>query len=284
MPELPEAETIARQLHQALAGRRLGRILSYRADIVHGDPQLLRKLLTGRRFSRLGVVERVHRRGKRVVLQLQGSVKLVFHLGMSGRLTIVDRHEPVEPHTHLRIEIPSTGCELRFRDPRRFGGVWCLAGSDVAPASSRWVGRKLGPLGVEPLETTAAEFRRLLNRRRQVKALLLDQRIICGLGNIYCDEALHAAGIHPLTRAEELETKRADRLLRAIKSTLNRAIRFNGSTLTDYRQADGSAGSFQKYHRVYQRAAMPCRKCGTPIQRILAAGRSTFFCPTCQTH
>ncbi len=270
MPELPEAETIARELHRRLAGEALGRVYVSRRDIVHGDPRPLSRILPSRS------VVAVRRRAKRVILDLQPAAELVFHLGMSGRLTVNSSGEQVEKHTHLRIEICRKGCELRFRDPRRFGGVWCFAGGE------RCVGKLLGPLGPEPLETSPASFRRILNRQRQIKALLLDQRIIAGLGNIYCDEALHAAGIHPLCQANTLNEPQGRRLLRTIKSTLKKAIRFNGSTLMDYRQADGTKGSFQKFHRIYQRADKPCLTCGTKIERILAAGRSSFICPMCQ--
>lgn len=270
MPELPEAETIARELNRRLTGCALGRAILTRSDMVHGDPRPLGALLKGRR------VKQVRRRAKRVILDLKPQAELIFGLGMTGRLTLVPRRQPIEPHTHLRIPIAGTARELRFCDPRRFGGIWCLAGGD------RHVGRKLGEVGPEPLETTPAGFLRVLGRRRQIKALLMDQRMIAGLGNIYCDEALHAAGIHPLTRANTLDAMCAGKLLRAVKSTLRRAIRHNGSTMTDYRRADGQPGSFQKYHRVYRREGKPCRKCGTPITRIHAAGRSTFFCRCCQ--
>lgn len=270
MPELPEAETIARQLHRELAGRKLAAVRLSRRDIVHGDPRPLGTLLPGRR------VARVSRRAKRVMLTLDDGIELVFRLGMTGRMIVCPTDNPVEKHTHLRIMIEGTCNELRFCDPRRFGGVWCLTGS------GRSIGRPLGEVGLEPLEVTPAAFRVTLSRRRQIKALLMDQSVIAGLGNIYCDESLHAAGIHPLTRADTLGPDRANRLLRAIRMTLRKAIRFNGSTLMDYRDADGREGSFQKLHRVYQRKGEPCRTCHTPIRRILAAGRSTFFCPRCQ--
>ena len=278
MPELPEAETIARALHERLAGATLGRVDVARNDVIHGDPRPLDEILPGRR------VERAYRRAKRVILALSPSAELVFHLGMSGRLTVAAFDAPVETHTHVRIAVAAGwsgrridgGEELRFRDPRRFGGVWCFAGSE-AP-----VGRRLGPLGAEPLELTAAAFRRLLAGRRQVKGLLLDQRVIAGIGNIYCDEALFAAGVHPLRLAAALDAREAGRLLRAIKTTLNKAIRHRGSTLMDYRQADGAEGSFQRLHRVYHREGKPCRKCGMPIERLIVAGRSTFVCTACQ--
>lgn len=270
MPELPEAETIARQLYRELAGRKLSTVWLSRTDIVHGDPRPLGTLLPGRR------VARVSRRAKRVILTLDGGIELVFRLGMTGRMIVCPVNDPVAKHTHLRIRIDGTCNELRFCDPRRFGGVWCLTGSEQS------IGKPLGEVGLEPLEVTPAAFRVALSRHRQIKALLMDQTVIAGLGNIYCDESLHAAGIHPLTRADTLHPERATRLLRAIRMTLRKAIRFNGSTLMDYRDADGREGSFQKLHRVYQRRGEPCRTCRTPIRRILAAGRSTFFCPKCQ--
>jgi formamidopyrimidine-DNA glycosylase len=273
VPELPEAETIARELNRRLSGGTFGRVLLRRKDIVHGDPRPLSRLLSGRR------VQRVHRRAKRVVLDLEPASQLVFHLGMSGRLSVVPIDTPRERHTHLRVAIVDRGVELRFRDTRRFGGVWCFAGP---LAEGRHVGRRLGELGPEPLDLTPLPFGRILERKRQIKALLLDQQAIAGLGNIYCDEALHAARIHPLARADTLGRVESVRLLRAIKTTLNKAIRFNGSTLVDYRTTDGTAGSFQLHHRVYQRAGKPCKRCGTLIERINAAGRSTFLCPACQ--
>ncbi len=152
MPELPEAETIARELNRRLAGRRLGKVYLSRTDIVHGDPRPLGQLLAGRR------VESVRRRAKRVILALRPEAELVFALGMTGQITVVRKGEPVAAPTHLRISIPAIKCELRFRDPRRFGGIWCLTGSD------RQVGRRLGRLGPEPLVLKPTAFRQLLDR------------------------------------------------------------------------------------------------------------------------
>ena len=270
MPELPEAETIARQLQRELAGRTIGAVRLERTDIVHGDPTPLDELLPG-----LTVV-RVQRRAKQVVFDLSPKGQLVFRLGMTGRLMVVAPGADIEPHTHLRMAIVETRRELRFCDPRRFGGIWVLTDRET------YVGRRLGKVGLEPLDGTPRQFRGVLHRRRQIKALLMDQSAVAGLGNIYCDESLHAAGIHPLTRADTLSSECAGKLLRCIKTTLRRAIRFNGSTLMDYRDADGREGSFQRLHRVYQREGQPCKKCATPIRRIFAAGRSTFFCPRCQ--
>lgn len=270
MPELPEAETVARELDRHVRGRRLGDVWVGREDIIHGDGAALGSVLPGR------TVSSVHRRGKRVVLELRPTGSLVFHMGMSGRVIVCPARREVEPHTHMRLGIGGTARELRFVDPRRFGGVWLLCGTEGP------VDRPLRELGPEPLTLTPAGFRAVLQRRRQIKALLMDQYAIAGLGNIYCDESLHAARIHPLTRADRLDGEAAGRLLRVIKSTLRRAIRFNGTTFLSYRRANGEAGSFQKRLRVYQREGQPCRRCGTAIQRRLIAGRSTFFCPACQ--
>lgn len=270
MPELPEVETIATELDGQIRGLQIDRVRLTRKDIVHGDPRPLARVLTGRR------IQSVQRRAKRVVIDLGAPVQLIIHLGMSGTLRLCDSGEAIEKHTHLRLALASKGRELRFRDPRRFGGIWCLAGND------KFKGRQLGPLGPEPLSLSTSDFRDLIARPRQIKALLLDQTAIAGMGNIYCDEALHAARIHPLKKSEELTNADAATLIRAIKSILRSAIRFGGSTRMDYRRSDGGRGSFQDRHRVYGREGMPCRTCGTPIIRIQAAGRSSSLCPNCQ--
>lgn len=270
MPELPEAETIARALHKGLAGYTLGEVGLTRTDIVHGDSRPLGDLLPGRH------VERVYRRAKQVVIELSGDAQLIFRLGMTGQLLICRVRDAVEPHTHLRVRVMRTRRELRFRDPRRFGGIWCIT------PGCEFVGKRILPTGPEPLELTPKRFRFVLQRSRQIKALLMDQQAIAGLGNIYCDESLHAARVHPMTRADTLDDEASRRLLRAIKRILNKAIKHQGSTLSDYRTADGAKGSFQHHHRVYQRAGLPCRNCGAVIERAVIAGRSTFSCPACQ--
>lgn len=270
MPELPEAETVARELARHLVGRRLTRVRVLRQDVVHGDGRPFAQAVAGRAVLNVG------RRGKRVVLELAPRGSLVFHMGMSGRVSVCAARGRVAPHTHLRMGIGGTREEVRFVDPRRFGGVW-FVDDGVEP-----VCRPLRELGLEPLTLTAARFRRVLQRRRQLKALLMDQYVVAGLGNIYCDESLHAARLHPLTRADTLDAAAAGRLLRAIKATLRRAIQYNGSTLMDYRQPNGQPGGFQRLHRVYQREGQPCRACGALVVRALVAGRSTFFCPRCQ--
>lgn len=270
MPELPEVETIVRELQHSVAGAKLGRVVQSRKDVQHGDPEPLTSALPGH------IVRNVRRRAKRIIFELSCKHQLVFHLGMSGRLTLAPVRSAIEKHTHLRIKMAQRQVELRFCDPRRFGGVWWLTGSNT------YVGRRLGSLGLEPLEMSAAQFRKIINRNRQIKALLLDQRMIAGLGNIYCDEALHRSRLHPLQSAADLEPDQAARLLRAIKSTLRQAITHRGSTLTNYRDAAGEPGEFQHMHRVYGREDQPCQSCGTKIVRIQAAGRSSHYCPACQ--
>jgi formamidopyrimidine-DNA glycosylase len=270
MPELPEVETVARGLKAQLCGRTLGNVHLMRSDTVHGEPGPLCAMIRGR------TVRRVHRRGKRVVIELTGGCELIIHLGMSGQLTVVPAGAPVGTHTHLRIVIPAADRELRYRDPRRFGGVWLLAGGPTH------IGRRLSSLGREPLELTLPEFRSLLRRRRQIKALLLDQSVISGLGNIYCDEALYRARIHPLASADRLRIDRVRGLLQAIRRVLRSAIRARGSSVRDYRDAGGAEGGYQRQHQVYGREGRPCPRCRTGIVRILVAGRSTHICPRCQ--
>lgn len=266
MPELPEVQTIVNTLRPRVLGRRIEAVCVHRQDIVTPPGADLPGRLTGR------VITRIDRRGKRIVFALDNDHRFYIHLGMTGRLSVQPASEPLLRHTHLVLELGSSG-ELRFTDPRRFGGVWWLG--DSANGDS--------DMGPEPLNIGPQQLlRRLRKTTRAIKNALLDQRVLAGLGNIYVDESLFDAGIHPLTPACELSPDQVRRLNRAIKSTLRRALRHRGSTLRDYRDADGEAGGFQKLHRVYDREGQPCRRCRTPIERIVLGGRSTHFCPKCQ--
>lgn len=269
MPELPEVESIVRQLGPAVVGRRIARVTRLRGDVLHGRVADWRRLPGGR-------VAAVRRRAKRLMIDVAPSLQLTFHLGMSGRLQIVPVRAPLENHTHLRVRFTDAAEELRFVDPRRFGGVWITSGGE-APT-----GRCMGEVGPEPLELGIREFRRILQRPTAIKALLMDQRRIAGLGNIYCCEALHRAGVHPCMSARQLDAWQARRLLEEIKHVLREAIAHQGSTYMSYRGATGEEGSFQEFHRVYQREGHACRTCGRPIERLVMSGRSTFFCATCQ--
>ena len=273
MPELPEVETIVRRLAGRLAGQRIERVHLARRDIIHGHPVPIRAALRNRR------IQQVERHGKAIRISLAEGWSLFVHLGMTGRLTLADRDQPVEAHTHLRLTFHRRRFELRFVDPRRFGAIWVV---DSSRADGAWIGRRLPSAGADPLKLPYARWRALLQRRRQIKALLLDQEPISGVGNIYCDESLHRAGIHPLTLACDLDAARLRRLWRALRRVLAEAIRAGGSSVRDYRTADNTPGAFQHRHRVYHRAGQPCRRCQTPIQRIVVAGRGTFICPACQ--
>lgn len=288
MPELPEVQTIVSQLAPALRGARIESVHIEREDVIREGRRALATKCRGRK------VEQVSREGKRLWFRLNGPGRndyaaLVIHLGMSGRLTLDAGDTPLLPHTHLRIRFAGNPHELRFRDPRRFGGVWYL----LQPTDDKTCTSKnstatrtapgLAPLGPDALTIRTDCLREITRRRRQIKALLLDQQIISGLGNIYCDEALYRAGIHPVTPASQLSDVQVRRLADCIRATLRSAVAAGGSTLRDYRDSTGAEGWFQVNHRVYGREGQPCRQCGAIIQRSLIAGRSTHTCPNCQT-
>lgn len=267
MPELPEVETVVRTLRPRLAGSRISAVALHRADILDPPGTDLAAHLIGRRIAS------IDRRGKKIVFTLDDANRFYIHLGMTGRLTIEAPDAPLQPHTHLIIQIGDAGLNVRFRDPRRFGGVWWLGTSVTHDAD----------MGPEPLKLRPAQLaRRLARTNRAVKTALLDQTVIAGLGNIYADEALFSARLHPQRPANTLLPAEITRLNRAIKTVLNRAINHRGSTLRDYRDANGDAGAFQKLHRVYDRAGQPCHRCGAPITRIVLGGRSTHYCAKCQ--
>lgn len=266
MPELPEVQTVVDTLRPKVLRQRVIGVVLNRGDIVRPCGFDLVSRLHMRTISSLD------RRGKKIVFELDTGELLYIHLGMTGRLTIEAPAAVSLPHTHLVLRFKKF--EVRFRDPRRFGGVF-------------WLGKELAAdqnMGPEPLETRPAQLaRRLAQTKRAIKSALLDQSLIAGLGNIYVDESLFRAGLHPLTPANKLTLDDVARLNRAIKTTLRRAIRHRGSTLRDYLDANGQAGAFQKLHAVYDRAGEKCRGCRrTLIERIVLGGRSTHFCPRCQ--
>jgi formamidopyrimidine-DNA glycosylase len=271
MPELPEAETIASNLRQGS----------------HGMPSLLGRRITGAQllwgrtletpafseFNRrvLGqVIENIWRRGKFIVFSLSSDT-LLIHLRMSGDLLVEARSAPLARHHRLILELDGD-IRLAFNDARKFGRAWLVAD----PATV------LKALGPEPLDldlTPGMFYQRLQSHHRQLKSLLLDQTFLAGLGNIYTDEALHLAKLHPLTLAHSLSLPEAERLLDSIRYVLQEGIQRNGASIDwVYR-----GGDFQNYFRVYQRTGEPCPVCSTPIQRIIVGQRGTHFCPTCQT-
>ena len=261
MPELPEVQTVVSQLAAALPGATVASVRLHRPDVVHAGRAWLTRHVAGHAITAISRV------GKRIILHVAGG-EIVIHLGMSGRLTMEQGDAPLALHTHLCIRLVDRSDELRFRDPRRFGGVWCRA------SKSEGNGEFLSTLGPDALSIRVPVLRQVLSRRRQIKAILMDQRLISGLGNIYCDEALHRAAIHPLTPADALSQKQINRLACSIRSTLRAAIKAGGSSFRDYRSADGQPGWFQISHCVYGREGESCRACGATIVRSLIAGRS----------
>lgn len=264
MPELPEVETVVRTLAPHVTGQRIVEVLHLRADMLRPAGFDLISALARQTISDL------NRRAKRIVFTLGDRQRFYIHLGMTGRLTIAPVDAPLVPHTHLIVSLGG-GRQLRLSDPRRFGEIVWMGQADH------------DNVGPEPLTLSTAELaERLAKTRRPIKSALLDQELIAGIGNIYADEALHRAEIHPARPAEALTEAEVARLNRAIKAVLNNAIRAGGSTIRDYVNADGKRGGFQNRHRVYDQEGKPCRSCKTAIVRIVQGGRSTHFCPICQ--
>jgi formamidopyrimidine-DNA glycosylase len=271
MPELPEVQTVVDRLDPALAGARIAKVRLRRRDIVkHGAATFTRRI-SGR------TVRGVSRHGKRIIWELDSGERLNIHLGMTGTLVLSPAGAEVAAHTHLRISFAGKSEEVRFRDPRRFGGVWL---SSAAASGSK--GRFSIPLGPDALSLRLPEFRKIARCDRQIKPLLLDQRVIAGLGNIYTDEALFKARIHPRRKASQLRDGEVAALLRSIRAVLRAAIAAGGSSISDYRNADGEEGWFQLKHVVYGREGMPCRRCRGAIERETVGSRSSHFCPRCQ--
>ena len=281
MPELPEVETIARGVDARVRGQRIVEAWFGSHREPFKTPAVRQaKYLVERR------IESVHRTGKHIVVELgrQGSGKAptrpgeiaaqwIVHLGMTGRLLVTTPDAPVAKHTHARVRLQSGG-ELRFVDPRRFGRLEFL---DLSKGSGF-----AGP-GAEPLTIGSEEFAKLFRGRKlAIKAALLNQALLSGVGNIYADESLFRAGIRPRRRAGRLTFQELERLRRALKDVLEHAIRLGGSSVSDYVDADGAKGFFQLEHYVYQRTGEACRSCGSEIKRIVVAGRSTHYCPRCQ--
>jgi formamidopyrimidine-DNA glycosylase len=272
VPELPEVETVVRDLRLQLTGRAL-------AAVWIGPHRLRRhwregweRLLVGRR------VKDLRRRGKWIIIELSGRLHLVVHLGMTGQLTVQPRAAALEPHTHVVVDLKGRPEQLRFRDVRRFGSISLFDGkSDL----ERFF--KTACLGPEPLEVDSNYWRQCLAKtRRCLKAVLLDQRVVAGVGNIYADESLFEARLHPALPAKETTRAQAERLRKAIAHVLERAVRLRGSSIRDYIGGSGLKGQYQKEFRVYGQPGQPCMRCRRSIERIRLAGRSTHYCPRCQ--
>ncbi len=269
MPELPEVETTVRGLVPVLEGRRLVSVEARRADLRRAFPPDLRQRLTGATVTSLG------RRAKYGLIDTDRGDTLVFHLGMSGRWRI----DPAElgAHDHFLIETDE-GRRLALNDPRRFGSLDLLA-TDTIPRTAPF--DAMGPEPLGPGFTADYLLEALRGRAAPIKAMLLDQRIVAGLGNIYVCEALHMAGIAPSRAAGRISRSCLERLVEAVRSVLLAAIEAGGSSLRDYARPDGELGYFSKQWRVYGREEEACH-CGAAIRRRVDSGRSTFFCPRCQ--
>lgn len=280
MPELPEVETVRRGLQPALEGQRLTRVEQRRADLRFPFPEGFVQRLTGAR------IERLDRRAKYLLARLDRGATLVMHLGMTGRFEIegavpgafARAVDPDPKHAHVVFETDKA--KITYFDPRRFGFMGLIDGPvELHP----W----FAGMGPEPLSDAfdgGVLWRAFEGRRQGPKTLLLDQRIVAGLGNIYVCEALHRSGISPTKPAGSISRKRLDRLAENVKRVLEEAVEAGGSTLRDFAAADGALGYFQHSFRVYDQEGEPCPTagCGGTVDRIVQAGRSTFYCPRCQ--
>ncbi len=282
MPELPEVENVALGLREVIVGQCVERIRVGTPLVIRGPyrrrwRQFLQEVV-GRR------VERVTRRAKRLIVSLEGDLALVFQLGMTGKFLLANRDAiagSAPKHTRLSISFRG-GTELIFVDTRRFGRVWCLRDLDPDHPDDAMEAAGLTPLGPEALAIRLETFVEILRTARPIKSLLLDQTRIAGLGNIYADESLWAAGIHPARACSSLTTAEITTLLRQIKSVLRRAIRAGGTTFSDFRNPYGEMGRFRGRLKVYGRQGRPCKRCGGTIERLVIAGRGTHICPRCQ--
>lgn len=294
MPELPEVETVMRGLKPVLEGRRIEAVALRRGGLRFPFPEGFAERLAGRRVTGLW------RRAKYILAGLEGGDLLLVHLGMTGRFTVFAGQEARNlgefyfetaagaagdgPHDHVVMTLDD-GTRVVYTDPRRFGVM------DLLPESEAQSHKLLGGIGPEPLGNAfhavylAERFR---GKAAPLKAALLDQRVVAGLGNIYVCEALHRAGLSPRRKAKTLVRKRGhdprlDELVRHIREVLNEAILAGGSTLQDFAHTDGAPGAFQQRFLVYDREGQPCTRCGAEIERLVQSGRSTFYCRNCQT-
>lgn len=275
MPELPEVETVCRGLAPVLEGRKFVRVVARRPDLRFPLPDGFGQRLTGRR------IETVRRRAKFMLVELDNADVMIGHLGMSGRFRVYEDNPPPEDtHDHVIFKTDA-GAVIRYNDPRRFGFL------DLTDRPGLAENKFLANLGPEPLDsafTPEVLAERLKGKAAPLKAALLDQRVVAGLGNIYVCEALHMSGLSPKRKAHTVGPARADALVDAIKTVLTHAISSGGSSLKDHRQTNGELGYFQHAFRIYGREDKACKRCGSahPVKRLIQSGRSTFYCPHCQ--
>lgn len=271
MPELPEVETIVHCLRRRLIGLRVETVRLIFPPIVRNRKSLSLQRFKGQRVTGL------RRRGKLVLLDFSGGLTMIIHLKMTGQLLVCPKSLPPDKHVHLAVSFRAKDEELRFRDVRKFGFVLGVRTSGVNRTP------EVHGLGPEPLTLDLGSFLvRLAGRRGRLKSLLLNQRVIAGIGNIYADEILFESGLDPRNEVSRLKRRRLESLWLAVPKVLNEAIAFKGTTVRDYRDGEGLQGQFQNRLKVYGREGEPCPRCGTIIRRIRVSGRSTHFCPRCQ--
>lgn len=273
MPELPEVEVIARNLNPKIRGLTIRSLTFIYPPILRDNSIADLRSLEGQR------IRHVQRRGKMLLIRIEGAWSLLFHLKMTGQIILCDRRNPFDKHTHFCLSFDNDSRELRFRDVRKFGFVATVRSED--PFESPYL-KELGP---EPLEIDFDCFIEYLkNRRGQIKSLLLNQNIIAGIGNIYASEILFSAKIHPCVSASTLSEGEWKRLWSSMRKVLLHAIECRGSSIRDFVNEGGQKGEFQLYHSVYRRDSLPCVACGHTIHRLLIHGRSTFVCTRCQPY
>ncbi|MFB3924157.1 MAG: bifunctional DNA-formamidopyrimidine glycosylase/DNA-(apurinic or apyrimidinic site) lyase [Terriglobia bacterium] len=274
MPELPEVETVLRGLRARALGRRITTVEVRHPGAIAGDATDFVRSVEGR------VIKSLERKGKALAVSLVGSDGeppqfLLIRLGMTGQITVGSAAAPVETHTHVRLSLDDGREEVRFRDPRRFGRLRCCTQGEL-----RAVFGKLGPdAQLISEEQFGAAMR---GRRGAIKSWLMNQQMLAGLGNIYADEALFLARIHPLAQPGNIPMEKARALYRAVKRVLKLAVELQGTSFRDYIDIEGRPGNYTPRLRVYQRTGEPCRRCKQPIRRLVIAGRSSHFCPRCQ--
>ena len=270
MPELPEVESVRRTLAPGLLGRTPTSVRVGLAKLARPTPQALSAGIRGQR------IEAVERHGKLLMLRLANGSTWAIHLGMTGQV-ILAPERPQAKHVHITVGFDDDGPNLYYRDPRQFGFMaWC-------PDQAALEAGPLANMGPDALDLPVEVFvERLAKRGGKLKSVLLDQRVLAGVGNIYADESLHRAGLHPLASPKDLSPEQLANLHHHLQETLAESLARGGSSISNFVDAHGRPGTFQHAHRVYKRGGQACNECGCTIERIVVAGRSTHFCPHCQ--
>jgi len=278
MPELPEVETIVRSLRAYILGRKIFSIKVFLPKIIRSAGKETPDKLAAKHEELVGkTLINISRLGKNIILQFSGGWYARVHLKMTGQLLVNLPEDPIKKHTHVIFSLDGGKLDLRYRDIRQFGYIQILTEQELAD----WVeGDFIGP---DPLEISFPCFlARLRSRKGKLKAVLLNQAFLGGLGNIYVDETLFQAGIHPESSSLHLSDEEISSLYQKMQSVLLAAIQYKGSSIRDYVESSGERGQYQNLHQVYGRAGLPCLKCGTRIEKIRVAGRGTYLCPLCQ--